>query len=256
METILLLGGYSLWRWLVLVPARVLLYLGLWVFIVSFIVHASKGSNILSSFQVPLFLAFCAGVFVWVPWIVGRLLPRWVTSWLYLRISLRVSVSWEEARKVSFLFDGTRNGEHRPCWFLRDLHEDIRLDALKKTANHIADLWSMARPFDSSRAADHSPAASHGHAKRKPASPNHESAPARGIDLPDSEEVHASLRVLDLYTKPQSFDEIKRAYRRKISEYHPDKFVGAKAGVVLCANEIAKSINTAYGHLERACQGR
>lgn len=256
METIILLGGYPLWRWLVLVPARVLLYLGLWAFIVSFIVHAFKGSNILPTFQIPLFLALCAGVFVWVPWLVGRLLPRWITSWLYLRISLRVPVSREEARKVSFLFDGTRNGAHCSCWFLRDLHEDIRLDALKKAANQVADLWSMAPPFDLPRAVVHNSAASRDHTKHKSASPGHEPAPTRGIDLPDSEEIHASLRVLDLYTKPQSFDEIKRAYRRKISEYHPDKFVGAKAEVVRCANEIAKSINTAYGYLEEICQGR
>lgn len=54
---------------------------------------------------------------------------------------------------------------------------------------------------------------------------------------------------------PKSFDAVKLAYRRKIREFHPDKFAGERAEVLQYAEETSKRLNVAYAYLERHFAG-
>jgi len=59
------------------------------------------------------------------------------------------------------------------------------------------------------------------------------------------------LRALGFHEAPSSFEPIKQAYRRKISQFHPDKFAGERTEVVQTMEETAKRLNAAYTYLER-----
>lgn len=59
------------------------------------------------------------------------------------------------------------------------------------------------------------------------------------------------LNVLGLKELPATFSTIKSAYRRKIGEFHPDKFAGKKPEVLQYAEEMAKKLNVAYAYLEQ-----
>ncbi len=60
-----------------------------------------------------------------------------------------------------------------------------------------------------------------------------------------------SLRILGIVGFPTSFESVKTAYRKKISQYHPDRFAGEPPEVLRYAEETAKNLNTAYSILEK-----
>jgi DnaJ domain len=49
-----------------------------------------------------------------------------------------------------------------------------------------------------------------------------------------------------------SADEIKRTYRRKIKEYHPDRFAGRGPEWIALAEHHTKALNAAYAQAKRA----
>ncbi len=49
-----------------------------------------------------------------------------------------------------------------------------------------------------------------------------------------------------------SDEEVERAFRRKISDYHPDKVSGAAEEIRSLAQERASEINTAYETIQKA----
>ena len=55
---------------------------------------------------------------------------------------------------------------------------------------------------------------------------------------------------------PSTFEPIKQAYRRKMSQFHPDKFAGERPEVVQTMEETAKRLNAAYTYLERHLRAR
>lgn len=245
---------YLVWHRLTLVSGRVVLFPVIWVLIIGSV-------SVVLQYPLPGWVKILIHVFLllalleWTSPLVDRLLPGWLPTYLYVRVSLRTPITRAEAKKVSFLFDGSLNRVRYSIWDLRDVEAGRRIETLKSIANQYADRYGLFRPFGSFKERF----AYYQANKKEPQDstpPPHSPKPEPVFEVPDREGIDEALRTLDLYTKPKSFDEIKRAYRRKISEYHPDKFVGAKAEVIRCANEIAKSINTAYGHLEQACQGR
>ena len=247
---------YRVWHRLTLVPARVVLYPIIW-FLILTPVGAVLDQQPPVWIQVPVYLLLVLVLFDWTPPLVARLLPGWLPTYLYVRWSLRTPITRDEARKLSFLFDGSLNGVRYSFIYLRSVEEGRRRESLKLTANRIADQWGRFRPFGSfeERFAHYQANANAGkHRNSEPQ--NHAADPESVFEIPDSEEVCAALRVLDLTTKPQSFAEIRRAYRRKINEYHPDKFARARPEIIRCADETAKNINTAYQHLEQVCQGQ
>ena len=247
---------YRIWHRLTLVPAKAVLFPAIGLLI------AAPAGAVLDQhppawIQIPVYLFIVPALFEWTPRLVARLLPGRLPTYLYLRWSLRTPITRDEARKLSFLFDGSLNGVRYSFIYLRSVEEGRRRESLKLTANRIADQWGRFRPFGSfeERFAHYQANANAG--KHQPNEPrDHTPDPEPVFEIPDSESVCASLRVLGLHTKPQSFAEIRRAYRRKINEYHPDKFARARPEIIRCADETAKNINTAYQHLEQVCQGQ
>jgi DnaJ-domain-containing protein 1 len=64
---------------------------------------------------------------------------------------------------------------------------------------------------------------------------------------------------LDAYTvlevtENASLDEIEQAYRKKISEYHPDKVANAAPELQALAEQRAREINAAYDALQKLHQ--
>ena len=52
-------------------------------------------------------------------------------------------------------------------------------------------------------------------------------------------------------TRDASDEEVERAYRRLMSQYHPDKVAGAAEEIRQIAETRARSINTAYEAIQR-----
>ena len=48
-----------------------------------------------------------------------------------------------------------------------------------------------------------------------------------------------------------SLEEIKKAYHRRVMEYHPDKVAHLGAALRVVAEQKMKEINEAYGYFER-----
>lgn len=64
-------------------------------------------------------------------------------------------------------------------------------------------------------------------------------------DLPKESNHEAWYKTLDV-TPGASFEEIKAAYKRKISQYHPDKVSSLGPEFTLIAEKKTKQINSAY----------
>lgn len=60
----------------------------------------------------------------------------------------------------------------------------------------------------------------------------------------------SSLRVLGLQSMPADFATIRQTYRRKVAQFHPDKFANESKDVIRYAEETTKALNAAYAHLE------
>ncbi|WP_293752667.1 DnaJ family molecular chaperone [Limnohabitans sp. Rim8] len=64
-------------------------------------------------------------------------------------------------------------------------------------------------------------------------------------DLPKEGNNEAWYKTLDV-NPGASFDEIKAAYKRKVSQYHPDKVSSLGPEFTLIAEKMTKQINSAY----------
>lgn len=140
-----------------------------------------------------------------------------------------------EAGQLSYLFDGSMGGVWYPLGSIRKIDPNYRREALFDIANAIATKRGWAPPF----------AYPKDHIKKKTRNNNYQSDANEKYggqqhqidgDLQDWE----SLKILGLYEMPLKFDSIKQAYRRKISEYHPDKFAGDSIEVVNYAEKQSK----------------
>ncbi len=169
-------------------------------------------------------------------------LPYWLPTYLHVRFSLFIKITPAEAEQISFLFDGSLWGTWYPCSGFRKIDSEYRREALFRFANKIADENKQRRPFampedrfaDAARQQQHS-----GQSQQATAQAT---ADAR---------VAECLNVLGLTELPATFTAIKSAYRRKIGEFHPDKFAGEKPEVLQYAEEMAKKLNVAYAYLEQ-----
>lgn len=198
-----------------------------------------------------LFVGFVGAVIV----LTKTILPHWLPTYLYVRVSLFTPISRDEAEKVSFLFDGSLDGKWFPLHVLRKLEREYRNEALQRIANKIADERELRRPFtmpEDRYARREKESDSPRSASDQGGTSNTRSAP--GVTY--EEHVHVCLRLVGLEKKPESFEEIKAAYRRKIKEYHPDKFAGEKAEVIRYAEEMSKKLNVAYSYLKRLYQSK
>ena len=61
----------------------------------------------------------------------------------------------------------------------------------------------------------------------------------------------SNLDLLGLAEMPTSPKDIQKAYRIKISQYHPDKFSQERPEIIEVAQEMSKNINAAYSFLKK-----
>lgn len=176
--------------------------------------------------------------------------PSWLPTFLYVRITLHTPITGVEAEKLSYLFDGSLGGKWYPLNAIKKIEAEYRKEALFRFANKVADDYRWVHPFEMPE--DHA----HKEFQRQRAANARQNqqerqAPPSG----PSPEIEYSLKILGLDALPSNFDVIKQAYRRKIREFHPDKFVGEKPDVLKYAEETAKRINSAYAYLEQRFAG-
>ena len=75
------------------------------------------------------------------------ILPLWLPSYFYIRINLRVSISAEETKKISFLFDGSIYNRWYPLKEIKKIDNAIRKEQLFIAANEIARRHRIKQPF-------------------------------------------------------------------------------------------------------------
>lgn len=166
--------------------------------------------------------------------------PDWLPTWRYVRKKLGVSVDKNEAAKLSFLFDGSLGGQWFPLNGMKSIEEPYRKEALFRFANHIAGSYGWNDPFPEYADKPGSASTSQNQSGENPFS----SVPDRNKDARLE-----ALRVVGVFNESASWDEIKQSYRRKIMQYHPDRYAKDEPEVLKYAEEMTKKINKAYEFL-------
>ncbi len=65
--------------------------------------------------------------------------------------------------------------------------------------------------------------------------------------------ITSAFEVLDV-PEDATLEEIEQAYRKKISDYHPDKVANAAPELKALAEQRAREINAAYDELQKLCK--
>lgn len=173
--------------------------------------------------------------------------PSWLPTYLYVRLWLITPIKIEEARKLDYLFDGSLNGQWYPLRAIRKIESEYRKEALFRFANKVADDYGWAHPFEMPEDRARKQYRQQSEREQDKSRGDQQKYTSTGI----SSEVECSLKILGLDSLPSNFDLIRQAYRKKIKQFHPDKFAGEKPEVLKYAEETSKRINGAYGFLEK-----
>lgn len=179
------------------------------------------------------------------------IIPYWLPTYLHVRFSLFTKVTPDEADHLGFLFDGSLGGTWYPLGSIRKIDREFRREALFRFANKIAAEHGLRRPF----AMPEDSINQQRHQSQKRANTSDQNA-RNGHSQPTVDvQVSVCLEILGLNQMPASFEDIKIAYRRKIKEFHPDKFAGERPEVIRYAEETSKRLNVAYAFLEQHFAG-
>lgn len=184
-------------------------------------------------------------------WTLKRtLLPDWLPTFLFCWDEYRIRLSADEAQRITFILNGSVNETWYSFGPLKRVPKELRKEVLYQLANRIAVQWNRAKPFDvpdweelerESKAREEAAQEEKG----KEGESQARVSKARDIQL------RVSLEVLGLSEAPKEFSVVRSAYRRRVSEFHPDRFQGEKPEVLATAEEMTKRINQAYRYLVR-----
>jgi DnaJ-domain-containing protein 1 len=175
---------------------------------------------------------------------IKTILPFWIPSWMYVRFNLGVPINTSEGEQISFLFDGSMpNGRWYPLNGFRKIEKEFRREALFIFANQISRENGRRIPFPG-----YEPEQAH-REKTEKAQDSHATQQERIEQI-----IRESHRILGITELPTNFDTVKKAYRRKIALYHPDKFAGEQPEVIKYAEETSKRLNVAYSILGKYYQ--
>lgn len=195
-----------------------------------------------------LMWTYIIGGYIGVIKLLGNtILPYWLPTYLYVRFSIFTRITSSEAERLEFLFDGSLNGIWYPLGAIRKIDPEFRREALFRFANKVAieQGWRkrFVMPEDS---------INWQHQKSENQENKSRQSTGKGSKRQDNQDQQAivSLQILGLYEIPKSFDSVKLAYRRKIREFHPDKFAGERIEVLQYAEEMSKRLNAAYTYLQ------
>lgn len=156
------------------------------------------------------FIEFVSGIFIWfgcvlllLKAVVLPLSP--LPSYLYLRLTLSVPASWNDARELSFLFEGI-GGKWYPMDSLRNIPRELRREVLYEFADRIR--------------AENRGIPNGDQANRVPSPPS----PAPPVEDP---RMSRARKILDVPAEA-SDETLKKAYRTLIKKYHPDVYAAAQ----------------------------
>lgn len=255
---------------------RVLLFVGsavLLFMVVDFLEPAWNALalwNPFEGFDLVLVLLSIAGAFggLYVAaQVLGRtLLPGWPFTWAYALTSARVRLTADDAERLTPLV----NGSYPLAWLnlskLRKLSREERKPALYYVANRFAKEQGQPVPFPAFEEAMRQAEEADERPRRRAAEEEsrrrqHEGKDAGKEQGQDSnakqrrqgaDDVAQALSVLGLSGTRPDFEAVRQAYRKKIADYHPDRFEGKDEALRHFVEERAKAINAAYQVLERA----
>ncbi|MDD2715178.1 MAG: J domain-containing protein [Candidatus Wallbacteria bacterium] len=199
-------------------------------------------------------------IFITYLFIASWLIDGWLPYFLYVRGRLDTMITRSEVLRLIFLFDGTLtdgknpDGSVKRIWFplncLNDIEPEFRREFLFRFANKIASDYGIKKPFDIPEFQNRTQE----NQNRK----DEQSSQQRANDKKDSQsaspqkqEIYQYIKILGFYELPNSFDDIKSAYRQKMQQYHPDKFAGRDKNELYVAEEMAKKLNAAHDYLEK-----
>lgn len=205
-------------------------------------------SNDLEWIWLILTLAYGIGGYISAIMLLRKtILPYWLPTYLHVRFSLFTKISSDEADRLGFLFDGSLGGIWYPLSSIRKIDREFRREALFRFANKIAEENGWRRPF--AMPEDNINQQRQQSQQRANAS---DQTTQHGRSQPTVDaQVAVCLEILGLNQKPASFEVVKIAYRRKIKEFHPDKFASERPEVIQYAEETSKRLNVAYAFLEQ-----
>lgn len=197
--------------------------------------------------------AFAIGGYIGAWLLLERtLLPSWLPTYCHVRFELSTKITGDEAKLLGFLFDGSLGGVWYPLESLAKLAPEYRREALFRFGNKIAkEQWGRTLfPMPEDQVWRYES----GHQAQGPAS--EKAANSRREPRTEDPRTEASLETLGLRHMPAAFAEVKAAYRRKIGEFHPDRFAGERPEVIEWAEDMAKKLNGAYAYLEKRFAGK
>ena len=209
-------------------------------------------SNDLEWIWVILTLVYGIGGYIGAIMLLGKtILPYWLPTYLHVRFSLFTKITPDEADRLGFLFDGSLGGIWYPLSSIRKIDWEFRREALFRFANKIAAENGWRRPF----AMPEDNINQQRQQSQQRANTSDQTA-QNGRSQPTVDaQVSVCLKILGLNQMPTSFEAVKLAYRRKIKEFHPDKFAGERPEVIQYAEETSKRLNAAYALLEQHFAG-
>jgi len=219
----------------------------IWAFIGSFVVVALL-EKIRYKLSLPRGLTAIINLtfFIWIP-VVSEISkktfwPSWLPTWRYVRNTLGVKIDKNEALKLTFLFDGSLGGQWFPLIGVKSIEEPYRKEALFRFANHIASGYGWSDPFP-----EYEDRSKNDKNSRNNDEKNNENL-SQHSDRNQAAKQEA-LRAVGVNKNNATWEEIKHSYRRKIMQYHPDRYVNEDPELIKYAEEMAKKINEAYAYL-------
>ncbi len=196
-------------------------------------------------------VVFVAGLAVVIVayWSLGStVLAPWVATYLYILFRLRLDLTVDESRCITFCFDGSLDGKwiQAPRQLLKQ-PRDVRKTLLFALCNHVAHEHGLVAPFPELDAA-----VRHLEEERRQEAQRESQARAASSEAAaHSAMVEHSLRVLGVEGPLADFDVVRRAWRSQMQRYHPDRWAQATQAEQRKAEERAKALNAAYRFLEK-----
>jgi hypothetical protein len=176
-------------------------------------------------------------------WIVKKIstsliqdFPDRLANFLYLRIQLKVNITWKKFEEISFIFIPYNPGKWCPLKDLNNIPKNLRKEFILEFAERII---NERKANQEEFYEDYS----HYSSTYEDEFDNEEA-------FYNDDEVQRRLNILNL-EEINSSDDLKNAYIREIKKYHPDKHEHRGAGFKNEAESKSKQINEAYQFLKR-----
>lgn len=166
-----------------------------------------------------------------------------ISTMLYLLFSCKTKVSYAEANKVSFLFNGELNGKWYPFYSLEDVPEEFRKQVLFEFADRIKyGSFSEEKSEFKWQSPEENPASQNRAESFKESPIFNEKEYSRNY-----KEACSIIGIRIGHSK----EELKSGYRKQMMKYHPDLYANADPEIKAFAHEKASKINNAYSYLEK-----